>query len=53
MFCNRLWSYWIELVSEFVQIIKNYIKIYGGCFRLWLAKDLIIFVTDPKDIEVM
>ncbi|CAO1368310.1 unnamed protein product [Diamesa serratosioi] len=38
---------------EFVEIINKYIKDYGGCFRLWLANKLIIFVTDPKDIEAI
>ncbi|CAO1297746.1 unnamed protein product [Diamesa tonsa] len=38
---------------EFVKIFDKYFETYGGCFRLWLANKLLIFITDPKDVEAV
>lgn len=36
---------------EFVQIIHNYIKNHGKFFRIWLGNELLVFFTDPKDVQ--
>uniref|UniRef100_A0A2M4A9G3 Putative cytochrome n=1 Tax=Anopheles triannulatus TaxID=58253 RepID=A0A2M4A9G3_9DIPT len=38
---------------EFLRVVKKLIEQYGECFRVWLGTQLVIVVTDPKDIEVI
>ncbi|XP_049530224.1 cytochrome P450 4d1-like [Anopheles darlingi] len=39
--------------AEFLQVVRTLITQYGECFRVWLGTQLIIVLTDPKDIEVV
>ncbi|CRK95471.1 CLUMA_CG008940, isoform A [Clunio marinus] len=47
----------LELVNkspiEFIKIIEDYIGKYGKFIRIWLGNQLVFFMTDPKDIEVV
>uniref|UniRef100_A0A182QL51 Cytochrome P450 n=1 Tax=Anopheles farauti TaxID=69004 RepID=A0A182QL51_9DIPT len=39
--------------AEFLQLLGRLIVQYGKCLRVWLGTQLIVLVTDPKDIEVL
>ncbi|XP_053669358.1 cytochrome P450 4d1-like [Anopheles marshallii] len=39
--------------AEFLQLLGRLIAQYGKCLRVWLGTQLIVLVTDPKDIEVL
>ncbi|XP_052902070.1 cytochrome P450 4d1-like [Anopheles moucheti] len=39
--------------SEFLPTVGRLIQQYGKCFRLWLGTQMLIIITDPKDIEVI
>uniref|UniRef100_A0A182VX83 Uncharacterized protein n=1 Tax=Anopheles minimus TaxID=112268 RepID=A0A182VX83_9DIPT len=37
--------------AEFLQVLGKLIAQYGKCLRVWLGTQLIVLITDPKDIE--
>uniref|UniRef100_A0A182S5C1 Uncharacterized protein n=1 Tax=Anopheles funestus TaxID=62324 RepID=A0A182S5C1_ANOFN len=39
--------------AEFLQAVGRLIQQYGKCFRLWLGTQMLIVITEPKDIEVI
>lgn len=39
-------------ITEFLQLLGRLIAQYGKCLRVWLGTQLIVLITDPKDIEV-
>uniref|UniRef100_A0A182M757 Cytochrome P450 n=1 Tax=Anopheles culicifacies TaxID=139723 RepID=A0A182M757_9DIPT len=39
--------------AEFLQLLGRLIAQYGKCLRVWLGTQLIVLITDPKDIEVL
>uniref|UniRef100_A0A182PZ11 Uncharacterized protein n=1 Tax=Anopheles epiroticus TaxID=199890 RepID=A0A182PZ11_9DIPT len=39
--------------AEFLQLLGRLIAQYGKCLRVWLGTQLIVLVTDPKDIEIL
>uniref|UniRef100_A0A182JL16 Uncharacterized protein n=1 Tax=Anopheles atroparvus TaxID=41427 RepID=A0A182JL16_ANOAO len=39
--------------AEFLRILGTLIAEYGMCLRLWLGTQLLVLITDPKDIEVL
>uniref|UniRef100_A0A182PZ12 Uncharacterized protein n=1 Tax=Anopheles epiroticus TaxID=199890 RepID=A0A182PZ12_9DIPT len=39
--------------AEFLQTVGRLIQQYGKCFRVWLGTQMLIVITEPKDIEVL
>ncbi|XP_053671197.1 uncharacterized protein LOC128721466 [Anopheles nili] len=39
--------------AAFLQTVGRVIRENGKCFRLWLGTQLLIIITDPKDVEVI
>uniref|UniRef100_A0A182FZV0 Uncharacterized protein n=2 Tax=Anopheles albimanus TaxID=7167 RepID=A0A182FZV0_ANOAL len=39
--------------SEYLPTVARLIQEHGKCYRLWLGNQLVIVVTDPKDVEVL
>uniref|UniRef100_A0AAG5CW78 Cytochrome P450 n=1 Tax=Anopheles atroparvus TaxID=41427 RepID=A0AAG5CW78_ANOAO len=39
--------------ADFLPTAGRLIKQYGKCFRLWLGTEMLIVVSDPKDVEVI
>ena len=38
--------------AEFLQTVGRLIQQYGKCFRIWLGTQMLIVITEPKDVEV-
>lgn len=38
---------------EFIQIIHGYLKNHGKFLRIWLGNQLLIMMTDPKDVQAI
>uniref|UniRef100_A0A182MM45 Cytochrome P450 n=1 Tax=Anopheles culicifacies TaxID=139723 RepID=A0A182MM45_9DIPT len=39
--------------AGFLQTVGRLIQQYGRCFRVWLGTQMLIVITEPKDIEVL
>lgn len=40
-------------ISELVQLGLEYAEKFGNVVRVWLGSNLIVFLTDPNDVEVI
>uniref|UniRef100_A0A1Y9GKX3 Uncharacterized protein n=1 Tax=Anopheles arabiensis TaxID=7173 RepID=A0A1Y9GKX3_ANOAR len=39
--------------AEFLQTVGRLIQQYGKCFRIWLGTQMLIVITEPKDVEAI
>ncbi|XP_041765666.1 uncharacterized protein LOC121590248 [Anopheles merus] len=39
--------------AEFLQTVGRLIQQYGKCFRIWLDTQMLIVITEPKDVEAI